>query len=104
MGTVNLQLQNFKNMPYIIPSGVNWVLYNFIRNGLRATQTYNAQTGTTANALVATSVASITQSAGFILQPNSIEINFLPFNKLPTTGQIIIEFPAGDWVFDNPYC
>jgi hypothetical protein len=67
-------------MQFIIPTGVNWVVYNFIRNGLRAIQTYNAQTGTTAHALVSTAVASVTQSLGVILQPNSIELNFLTFN------------------------
>jgi hypothetical protein len=23
---------------------------------------------------------------------------------LPTTGQITIELPTGNWVYDNPYC
>jgi hypothetical protein len=67
-------------MPYIIPGGVNWILYNFIRNGLRAIQSYNTQTGTTAHALVTTAVTPVTQSVGIILQPNAIEINFLPYN------------------------
>lgn len=102
IGAVSLTLQNFKNMPYEIPGGVQWNLYNFIRNGLRAEHRYLNQAMASAHALAVKN--PITQTVAIVQQPNSLEFTFQPYNKLPTTGQIVIDFPPGAFVFDNPYC
>jgi hypothetical protein len=69
-GAMTLTLQNLKNMPYEIPGGVQWNLYNFIRNGLRGIQQYLNQPMALAHALA--TKQAVLQTVAIVQQPNSL--------------------------------
>ncbi|CAD8140771.1 unnamed protein product [Paramecium octaurelia] len=112
--TQTLNIQKFKNMPYKIPSGVNYKMTLFIDIGVRSYTEYSVFTTATQYRLAYQPSTTVKQMSidpipapAETAAPQTYELKFLPYNKIPKNGKIIFTFPplpSYDWVFTDQYC
>lgn len=101
--TQTLNVLDLKNMPYMVPAGINLNLYLWIDTGIRAAIEYDAKPTAPVSEIFYKELNPI-PSPALVSQPNSFELIFQPFNKIPKTGKIVLNFPNYDWTFTDAYC
>lgn len=75
----------------------------FIDFGVRSLSVFNNYPTAPVNRVVLESVDPIPKPA-LVSQPNTYELKFLPYNKIPKNGKITFDFPNYDWTFSDAYC
>ncbi|KAL4449717.1 hypothetical protein ABPG74_008090 [Tetrahymena malaccensis] len=98
---------NFKNMPYQITGGVNYLLYAFSQGEERLVQPYNTIAFANPHPLY---FKKFTTTVQYISQPNTVTFTYQPYNKIPIGGYISIYWGTyntaldQDWLFLSNYC
>ena len=92
-------------MPYY-NTGIDFRVYPWIQGDVKSILTYNPAASATWQDFLAGTVFD-PDYAVLIKQPTHFEINFNPYNTIPSTGFILIKFPncsTCDWGVIDPYC
>lgn len=98
-------------MPYMIPTGVNYEMALFIDIGVRSYTKYSVattatqfrlayQSGTTTKQMSIDPIPAPAETAA----PQTYQLKFLPYNKIPKNGKIVFTFPplpSYDWDFTD---
>ena len=106
LGSTTLTFTNFKNMPYQLPTGIDFKMHIWVDGNVKEIISFARTDIADPHALV--SKAFKPSVAVSVLQPQVIELKFKPYNLIPKTGLIEIQIPncgsACDWKFIDTYC
>jgi len=98
--TFSINFANWKNVPYVVAGGVQWQIYLWQGSNLKQIINYAFTAPAIPHAFVS---ATVTPYNSKVRAVSTYEFLFLPFNKIPNGGSILIEVPS-TYISITPQC